>query len=243
MKKNYFISVILVWGLFSVSSVHSAEVTELDDLIQQAIKATPNLENGLELYRNCAICHSPEGWGSTSGRYPQIAGQHKSVIIKQLEDIHQGNRDNPTMEPFVRPILALGSQALADLAAYISQLPMSPNNSIGPGYKLDEGQVLYEKNCKQCHKSNGEGVADKFYPRVQGQHFSYIKRQLFWIKKEKRRNADEEMVSQLKDFSVRDIDLIADYTSRLRPDKSVIAESKYWKNPDFRNGFSFSSGN
>lgn len=219
------------------SHVHSSTVLELDEVIQQALKETPNLEKGRALYRHCAICHSPQGWGSSSGHFPQIAGQHKSVIIKQMEDIHKGNRDNPTMRPFIEPILKKGSQPLADLSAYISQLSMTPQNSVGSGYLLEQGKALYDKNCKQCHKANGEGVADKFYPRIQGQHYSYLKRQLHWIKTGKRRNADKKMVKQIESFSSKDIDILADYISRLRPEKSLIADSINWKNPDFRKSF------
>ncbi|MCK4709726.1 MAG: c-type cytochrome [Gammaproteobacteria bacterium] len=218
-------------------NVNAASLADLDETIQQAISATPNLEKGKAIYRNCAVCHSPEGWGTLSGHYPQIAGQHKSVIIKQLEDIQLGNRDNPTMRPFTNPVIELGSQAVADVAAYISQLPMTPKNYVGFGVQLDRGKALYDKNCKQCHKTNGEGKPEKFYPRIQGQNYKYLQRQLLWIKTGKRRNADIKMVKQLRDFSLRDIDLVADYASRLRPDKSLVAKSIFWKNPDFRAGF------
>ena len=42
---------------------------------------TPNVANGLEIYRDCASCHKPEGWGLASGTVPQIAGQHHKVVI------------------------------------------------------------------------------------------------------------------------------------------------------------------
>jgi len=234
VKMKFFFSTV---GMVLAFNVNAAQLADLDVTIQQAISATPNIEKGKALYRNCAVCHSPEGWGTSSGHFPQIAGQHKSVIIKQLEDIQLGNRDNPTMRPFADPVIKLGSQAVADVAAYISQLPMVPENSVGYGAQLDRGKELYEENCKQCHKENGEGKAEKFYPRIQGQHFNYLKRQLHWIKTGKRRNADIKMVKQLRDFSLQDIDLVSDYVSRLRPDKSLTAKSIHWKNPDFRKGF------
>ena len=228
---------VFVCVLFISNVSHAESEMKLDDIVQQAMHAVPDLENGRKLYHNCAVCHSPEAWGTQSGRFPQIAGQHKSVIIKQLRDIHDGNRDNPTMRPFTNPVFVLGWQALADLSAYISQLPMIPRNSIGYGYDLAQGKKLYDDNCEQCHGANGEGKADKFYPLIQGQHFRYLERQLYWIKNGKRRNADRKMVKQLQRFNYREIELIADYVSRLKPDKSRVAESMYWKNPDFRAGF------
>ncbi|MFK5894720.1 MAG: c-type cytochrome [Pseudomonadota bacterium] len=241
LKLSVLVCSAFTLGLLFSNSSNADMVGEdemkLDDIVQQALDVTPNLENGKGLFRNCAVCHSPEGWGTPNGRFPQIAGQHKSVIIKQLTDIHKGNRDNPTMLPFTAPLIMLGAQALADISAYVSQLPMVPNNSIGYGAYLDEGKKLYDDNCKQCHESNGAGKAEKFYPRIHGQHYSYLERQLHWIKNGKRRNADRKMVKQLQKFNYREIEMIADYVSRLRPEKSMLAESMYWKNPDFRTGF------
>jgi cytochrome c553 len=225
--------------LLSQASYANSEVeaVKIDDIVDKALNATPDLENGKKLYRQCAVCHSPEGWGTPSGHFPQIAGQYKSVIIKQLTDIQLGNRDNPTMLPFTDPLFSMGWQALADVSAYISKLPMVPNNSVGYGAQMDVAKTLYDDNCEQCHGANGEGKADKFYPRIQGQHFSYLERQLHWIRDGKRRNADEKMVKQIQKFHYREIELIADYVSRMRPDKPLVAESMYWKNPDFRTGF------
>lgn len=217
-------------------------VKKIDEAAQQALNAAPNLERGKKLYRNCAICHTPEGWGSPSGHYPQIAGQHRSVVVKQLADIHKGNRDNPTMIPFTKPLFAKGTQALADISAYIEQLPMVPNNSIGFGTRLEEGKKLYNENCKKCHGENGEGDAKEFYPRIHGQHYKYLLRQLRWVKMGKRRNADEKMVEQFKKFSERELAAIADYVSRLAPDKKLVADHLDWRNPDFRSDFRTAPG-
>ena len=89
----------------------------------QAIELTPNLENGRALYRTCATCHRPEGWGSVSGGYPQIAGQLPSVLIKQLADFRAGNRDNPIMRAFTSPRSLGGPQEIADVSAYVASLP------------------------------------------------------------------------------------------------------------------------
>lgn len=234
----------LAMQLLSVSNpLHAADAAEggkakvTDKMVLKAQELEPNLENGKALYFNCALCHTPEGWGSPGGRYPQIAGQHKSVILKQLADIRAGNRDNPTMFPFAMRAFSHGEQGLSDLASYITQLPMVPNNSVGPGMELAHGEKLYKDNCVKCHGDNGEGDAAEYYPRIQGQHFQYLLREMRWIKNGKRRNADEKMVKQIHGFSDRDLVSIADYTSRLQPDKSLLADHMDWRNPDFRSGF------
>jgi cytochrome c553 len=233
----HFIMAIGMSLTLLASATAYAEPKKIDAFVEMALQAEPDLQKGSMLYFNCAICHTPEGWGSPDGRYPQIAGQHRSVILKQLADIQKGNRDNPTMIPFTDPLFVLEPQALADLSAYIEQLPMVPNNSIGSGLRLEEGKKLYDVECKECHGENGEGIAKEFYPRIHGQHFQYVLRQMEWVKMGKRRNADEEMVKQFKRFSQDDLEVIADYVSRLRPDKGMLADGLEQKNPDFRPGF------
>ncbi|MBF0218280.1 MAG: c-type cytochrome [Gammaproteobacteria bacterium] len=221
-----------------LGSVAQAEITAVDAVVIEALQKTPDRDNGKRLYYACAVCHTPEGWGSPSGYYPQIAGQHRSVLLKQLADIYKGNRDNPTMSPFTTSLFKLGSQALADLAAYIEALPMVPNNSLGMGGDgLVSGKKLYEDNCQNCHEANGEGKAAEFYPRIHGQHFRYLQRQMVWIKNGKRRNSDKEMVEQVHNFSYADIDAVSDYVSRMKPEQSRLADHLDWRNPDFRAGF------
>lgn len=96
-----------------------------------AMKLIPDMENGMEVYEVCSACHYPEGWGTKDGTFPQLAGQHKEVLIKQLADIRERNRDNPTMYPFALPESIGDAQALADVVAYIAKLPMNPDNGRG----------------------------------------------------------------------------------------------------------------
>ncbi|WP_448190774.1 c-type cytochrome [Azospirillum sp. sgz301742] len=213
----------------SDKKVWMSEGSERDE----ALKLTPDLAKGKEIYEVCSACHLPEGWGQTEGTFPEIAGQHRTVLIKQLEDIREGNRDNPTMYPFALPSEIGGAQAVADVTEYISRLPMNPENGIGPGTDLELGKKLFADNCVRCHGANGEGEASKYYPRIQGQHYAYLLRQYQWIKEGKRRNANPEMVEQIKNFSEKDTVAVLDYVSRLKPDAKLVGP-KGWKNPDFQ---------
>jgi len=213
----------------SDKKVWMSEGSERDE----ALKLTPDVEKGKEIYEVCSACHLPEGWGQTEGTFPEIAGQHRTVLIKQLEDIREGNRDNPTMYPFALPSEIGGAQAVADVTEYISRLPMNPENGIGPGTDLEHGKKLYADNCVRCHGQNGEGEAEKYYPRIQGQHYNYLVRQYQWIKEGKRRNANPDMVEQIKNFSDKDTFAVLDYVSRLKPDAKLLGPVG-WKNPDFQ---------
>ncbi|SNZ07188.1 Cytochrome c553 [Cohaesibacter gelatinilyticus] len=198
----------------------------------EALHLKPNHEGGIETYEVCSACHQLNGWGLEDGTFPQLAGQHAVVTIKQLADIRAKNRDNPTMYPFALPREIGGAQALADVAAYIEKLPMNPNNGKGPGKDLELGEKLYKDNCVRCHGERGEGKPDKFYPLIQGQHYNYLLRQFEWIRDGKRRNANPDMVKQIEGFSDKDMVAVMDYVSRLTPPKEKLADPD-WVNPDF----------
>lgn len=200
---------------------------------EEALKLTPNVDNGREVYEVCTACHMPEGWGLVDGTFPQLAGQHRSVIIKQLADIREGNRDNPTMYPFALPSEIGGPQAIADVSEYIAtRLKMNPKPGYGPGTDLEHGKKLYQENCVRCHGEKGEGNAEKYYPRIEAQHYAYLLRQYQWIKEGRRRNANPDMVEQIKNFSERDTQAVLDYVSRIPAPPELVGEPG-WKNPDF----------
>lgn len=200
---------------------------------EEALNLKPNKDNGRDVYEVCSACHLPEGWGLTDGTFPQLAGQHRSVVIKQLADIRDGHRDNPTMYPFALPSEIGGTQAIADVSEYIATLKMNPENGVGKGDDLQLGAKLYADNCVRCHGPDGAGNAEKYYPRIQGQHYEYLVRQYRWIKEGKRRNSNPEMVEQIKNFTDKDTLAVLDYVSRLKPPADLIAP-KGWKNPDFK---------
>ena len=198
-------------------------------------------EDGVAVFEVCSACHLPEGWGTQDGTFPQLAGQHPTVIIKQLADIRAKNRDNPTMYPFAlpkeiknaAPEVGGGAYAIAAVASYISNIPMNPANGVGPGTDLEHGAKLYKENCVRCHGDKGQGDKIKHYPRIQGQHYKYLIRQFEWIRDKKRRNANPDMVKQIAGFSDRDMSAVVDYVSRIKPPKEDLAPSADWINPDF----------
>jgi cytochrome c553 len=202
--------------------------------VERALALTPNIEKGLEIYRSCAMCHKPEGWGLVNGSVPQLAGQHRKVVIKQLADIRAGNRDTVLMAPSASVESIGGAQAVADVAGYIDTLEISTATGKGPGTDLELGKRLYQENCTSCHGATGEGDDDRYIPRVQSQHYNYLVRQFEWIRDGKRRNANPEMVAQIQGFEERETHAVADYVSRLEPPEELQAPPG-WSNPDFAN--------
>lgn len=200
--------------------------------VEQALALTPSIQNGLEIYRSCAQCHTPEGWGLSNGSVPQLAGQHRKVVIKQLADIRAGNRENRLMLPYSSVESIGGAQAVADVAGYIDTLEISVDTGKGPGDDLELGKRLYQENCVRCHGEMGEGDNEAYMPRIQAQHYNYLVRQFESIRNGKRRNANPEMVAQIQGFDDREAHALLDYVSRLEPPAELQAPPG-WHNPDF----------
>ena len=197
-------------GIESADYVWNApEGVKVDALARQG-----DLYEGLKIYKDvCIACHLEHGGGLTDGTYPQLAGQHKTVIVKQLADIAEGRRDSAIMYRFAREFT--DAQKLADVALYIEFLKIRRHNGKGPGFDLEHGEELYTRDCVRCHGVQGEGIAEEFYPVVAGQHFEYVLRQLEYTGSGRRRNTHPEMVTAVERYSARDYMAVADYVSRL----------------------------
>lgn len=208
---------LALWAVALAAPAGALEGPTLNQELDQALNLTPNLENGRELYQNCIGCHGESGWGSTDGVYPQIAGQHRNVIVKQIVDIRFKLRDNPVMLPFVERDVLGGPQALVDIAGYVSSLPMNPNPGVGPGTDLARGEMLFDRKCAVCHLNDGEGEDEILFPKITGQHYVYMLRELNWMKEGKRRNALRGMVNRIRRMTPADLKAVADYVSRRKP--------------------------
>jgi cytochrome c553 len=183
----------------------------------EALEKTGDVKRGKEAYEVCGACHLPSGAGRSDGTFPQLAGQHSTVLIKQIADIRAGLRDNPIMYPFAKTLT--DPQELADVAAYINSLciPIDHGKYEGPDAALQVamGQQLYEKECKNCHGVNGQGDKVKFYPVIAGQHYKYLLRQMTQIRDGKRRNANPDMVKIIKKYDDNQLVAISAFQSSL----------------------------
>ena len=181
----------------------------------EALKLKGDVKRGKEAYEVCGACHLPSGAGRPDGTFPQLAGQHTTVLIKQMADIRAGLRDNPTMYPFA--VTLSDPQELADVAVYVQTLciPIDHGKGKGDATLLKQGADLYAKECVSCHGKNGEGDAAKFYPVLAGQHYKYLLRQVTDIRDGKRRNANPDMVKIVKKYTDRELDAVVEFMSSL----------------------------
>jgi cytochrome c553 len=207
--------------------------------IRVVLEFEPDIDNGRLTFEICARCHLPEAWGNDDGTYPQLAGQHINVLMKQLLDIRSGRRSNPAMQPFVQQRTIGGYQNLSDVVAYISTLPMNPAYTKGPwpptSSEYIEGNRIYSQNCESCHGKSGEGSNAQSYPRLQGQHFTYMQRQARLVR-DGFRVVDPGMAAQFSALSIDELDKVLDYISYLPVPDEDLAPDPQWRNPDFQQG-------
>lgn len=180
----------------------------------EALTMKGDVARGEAAFVICQGCHRVGALGRADGSYPRLAGQHATVLIKQLADVRSGRRNNPKMLPFADHG-ALTTQELVDIAAYLQQLPVPPDNGRGAGDMLARGEQLYLADCATCHGDHGEGKADRFFPRLSGQHYRYLLREGRMIRDGERRNANPDMVAAIERYSDEDIAAVSDFISRL----------------------------
>lgn len=210
MFRRYMLNFLMIL-LLGVTSLDAASSS---DEIIRALELTPNIENGKKIYPLCASCHHDNGWGRADGSYPVIAGQHRQVLIKQLADIRAKLRDNPVMFPFSDPETIGGVQAISDVSAYIARLPGNPEPGKGSGEQLVLGKKIFQDKCGQCHGEQAQGNDAEFIPRLKGQHYMYLLRQIQAVLTGYRKNANPVMVEMVKTLSTEEMQAVADYVSR-----------------------------
>lgn len=187
-----------------------------------AAQASPSLEEGSRLYAPCGVCHAPKAWGSMDGAIPNLAGQQKRYLEKQLAVFRSGARVDPAMQ-VVAAHSTLGNQhAVATLADYLAGLDPNPNPVIGTGEHLRVGQELFTHICAACHGADGRGQAGNRVPRIAGQHYPYLRRQIEAAAGLHKDLAPPEMTSALRGMRPLEKDALADYISRLGNSETLI---------------------
>ena len=145
----------------------------------RVLQAKPDEVRGAQLFSQCVSCHGADGGGETDGSTPRIAGQHYRVIARQIVDFHYGKRWDFRMEGMADRQYIKGAQDIADVAAYVSKLARHGNRGIGSGEFVVEGSRIFAQQCESCHGRDAEGNAERGVPRLAGQHYSYLVRQMY----------------------------------------------------------------
>jgi cytochrome c553 len=159
----------------------------------------------------CVACHGPMG-NSTSPDYPVLAGQTARYLYLELRDFKAGRRSDPRMSPMAAN---LSLDDMHDLADYFAAQQPAPIAFKPDPVKLEAGRKkAAEVLCTMCHLGGFTGQNE--IPRVAGQQYPYIVKQLEDFRARRRTNDAGSMTSVAKGLSDEDIQNLANYVANLQ---------------------------
>ncbi len=167
----------------------------------------------------CGACHGVTG-SSVNPEWPNLAAQHESYVVAQLQQFKQGERVDPLMTPMAA---TLSEEDMQDLGAHFSQ--QTPAGLEADPSNWKNGEKLYRGGdpargipaCIACHGPQGKGNAPASYPALRAQHAVYSYKQLLAFADARRATAANDIMQviagKLTDEEMR---ALASYTQGLR---------------------------
>jgi len=202
-------------------------IATLSIAISYGAQAAPTLSEGVRLYAPCGVCHQLSAWGSTDGAIPNLAGQQKRYLEKQLAEFKTAARGNTAMQVVSTHRTVGNRHNLVALASYLSDLEPNPKPVEGLGDHLRVGQESFTHICAACHGPDGRGNRANTVPRIAGQHYPYLRRQIEMAADLHRDFAPPEMTGALRGMSSQEKDALADYISRLGNSDALLDSQRH----------------
>jgi cytochrome c553 len=158
----------------------------------------------------CAACHGADG-NSVNPLWPKLAGQTPRYIYLQLRDFKEGRRSDPLMSPMAAN---LSRDDMLELGEYFGSQKQKPSNFQVDSAKAAEGKKVADAAlCTMCHLGGFTGQNE--IPRVAGQHYEYILKQLKDFRAKTRTNDAGNMTSVTRGLTDEQIDDLAQYITGL----------------------------
>jgi cytochrome c553 len=131
----------------------------------------------------CGTCHGATG-NSTFPKFPRLAGQDGKYLAKQLRAFRAQTRGDPDAIAYMWGMASqLDDAAIDGLAGYYTGQRTETSKPDKPEL-VAHGREIYQQGvqsqgvpaCSTCHGPDAHGMGD--YPRLAGQHASYVLKQL-----------------------------------------------------------------
>ncbi len=158
----------------------------------------------------CEACHGPGG-NATLPNTPRLAGQTARYMYLQLRDFQEGRRADPQMTAMVA---GLSRDEMRELADHFSRQKPAPQPFQPDSAKAVKGKAKADETlCAMCHL--GGFIGQNEIPRLAGQNFDYVVKQLTDFKARRRTNDAGNMTSVSNTLNETDIDNLAHYIAGL----------------------------
>jgi len=159
----------------------------------------------------CMACHGAGG-NSAMPEVPILAGQTPRYIYLQLRDFKEGRRKNELMSPMAKDLTKEEMLALGD---YFAAQKRTVANERGDETRVLAGNKIADAAlCTMCHLGGLAGQNE--VPRVGGQHYSYVKKQLMAFKYKERTNDAGNMQAVVRTMPDEDLEALASYIATLK---------------------------
>ncbi|MDE2202610.1 MAG: cytochrome c4 [Burkholderiaceae bacterium] len=142
----------------------------------------------------CASCHGAHGT-SGSPMFPRLDAQVPHYLEAQLKGFRNRGRGETDAQAFMWGIASqLDDATIASLAEYYAR-QTAPAGQAGNPALMARGKTIFEHGlpaegvpaCASCHGAHAQG--NDIYPRLAGQHETYLLRQISVFKNGTRANA------------------------------------------------------
>ena len=177
----------------------------------------------------CIECHGLDGNGaghanSVEGKFAKLAGQHPEYMLKQIQDLRSGARKHDQMAIMARSV---SDEDARDILAYFASLPRLKGEGAASldAAKAELGKALFAQGdaargivaCASCHGDQGQGLpATPLVPRVGGQEWRYLDKQLRdWRSGDRRNSPDGVMNKVAAALTDKEIEVLAEHLSGL----------------------------
>lgn len=198
----------------------SSEQIVTADYLTTSVEVIPQMLNsanavsigrGATLALRCTMCHGARGLSEANS--PNLAGQYRIAIYKQLVDFKTGARVSAIMAPLVADLSDADMRDLADYYAYLPRL--TDSSAINPPRIVASGAPL--RGIAPCGACHGEVGAKPSAAWLEGQPVAYLRTQLEAFASGARHNdIDEAMRNVARVMTPQEIDAASRYYAEHR---------------------------
>ncbi len=185
MRSTPFSLLLTGLGLSAVFALTLTGETSLPAPVAPPV-VTADMKEGPVIFQNvCAACHGPNGEGKMELGSPAIAGLPDWYAKHQVLGFREGRRghDATDAQAFLMAAIAksLSPEQIDAVIQHTASMPPTTPAEVdreGKTANIEEGRMLFQERCMECHRYNASGELAFGSPPLVGQQGWYLTAQL-----------------------------------------------------------------